>query len=436
MRQLAATVTVVLAALLAPGTVQAEQPGVQIDCAFPGGNIIVDRIEGDRVYLRQDLRDTAGHWFYWHFRARGAAGRTLTFHFMQGDVLTRMGPCCSLDGGKTWKWLGPDAVRAADPRLAPGPAQGATPAMPDPRRTAGAGQSAAASAPARPPGPIFVYTFAPDAADVRFAFSIPYLESDLKAFLARHAGRPELKAAALCRTAKGREAEVLYLGRMDEKADYRLAFTCRHHACESTAGFVLEGILEAALADDETGQWFRRRAAIAAVPFVDKDGVEDGDQGKNRKPRDHNRDYGDDTIHATVAAIKKFLPEWSRGRLDAAIDLHCPSVKDDFIHFVGGPEPEFWERALKLCKILEEGQKGPLRYAMSDNVPFGTKWNTGTGPLVSFGRWARTLPGVRVATTIEFPYALAHKTPVTADAARAFGRDVAEALRKYLETGK
>ena len=38
---------------------------LSIDSSFPGGNIVVDRIEGDQVYLQQDLRDTEGYWFYW-----------------------------------------------------------------------------------------------------------------------------------------------------------------------------------------------------------------------------------------------------------------------------------------------------------------------------------------------------------------------------------
>ncbi|MCX5685689.1 MAG: hypothetical protein NT049_18685 [Planctomycetota bacterium] len=392
---------------------EAEKPAFQIDCAYPGGNILVDRIEGDHVYLRQDLRDTQGPWFYWNFRIRGAAGKTLTFHFMQGPLLTRMGPCCSLDGGRSWQWLGQKAVLAADPQQAVATGQ---------------------AAPAKPPGPIFVYAFPADAADVRLALSIPYQESDLKTFLARHAGNPALKAAVLCRTAKGREAEVLYLGRMDEQPDYRLAFTCRHHACESVASYVLEGIMESVLADDDLGKWYRARAAVVAVPFVDKDGVEDGDQGKNRKPHDHNRDYGEDTIYPSVAAIKKLLPEWSRGRIDVAIDLHCPYLTDDYIGFIGGPEPENWQRTLRLARILEEGQKGPLGYSMKDNVPYGQTWNTSTGPQMSFGRWARSLPGISVATTIEVAYSQNHKVTMTPDAARALGRDIAVALRKYLET--
>ncbi|HOA53091.1 MAG TPA: hypothetical protein PKI05_12635, partial [Thermogutta sp.] len=63
-----------------------------IDAAFPGGNILVERIDGDTVYLAQDLRDTEGWWFYWYFRVRGGAGRTVTFRFTNKDVFTCQGP--------------------------------------------------------------------------------------------------------------------------------------------------------------------------------------------------------------------------------------------------------------------------------------------------------------------------------------------------------
>jgi hypothetical protein len=58
---------------------------------FPGGNILVKRMEGDIVYRRQDLRETDGWWFHWAFRVRGAAGRTLRVHFTDRDSVGTRG---------------------------------------------------------------------------------------------------------------------------------------------------------------------------------------------------------------------------------------------------------------------------------------------------------------------------------------------------------
>ena len=151
---------------------------------------------------------------------------------------------------------------------------------------------------------------------------------------------------------------MIFFGPQHRPGPYRLAFTCRHHACECLASYELEGIIEAMLAQDETGRWYREHVSAVFVPFVDKDGVEDGDQGKNRRPHDHNRDYAGDSIYPTVAAIKTLLPEWSGGRLDLALDLHCPSRMDSRISFVGGPDPTIWERVQQLSKTLEETRSG------------------------------------------------------------------------------
>jgi hypothetical protein len=104
------------------------------------------------------------------------------------------------------------------------------------------------------------------------------------------------------------------------------------------------------------------------------------------------------------------------------------------IYFVGGPEPEIWRRATELARILEAVRQGPLVYRVSDNLPFGKAWNTGTNDpnLKSFSGWAAGLPGIRVATSIEIPYANASGIEVNADSSRAFGRDLARALRRYL----
>jgi hypothetical protein len=46
------------------------------------------------------------------------------------------------------------------------------------------------------------------------------------------------------------------------------------------------------------------------------------------------------------------------------------------------------------------------------------------------------LPGISLATTIEFPYANVSGGEVNAGSARAFGHDLAAAIRGYLETAK
>lgn len=397
---------ILLSALVLGGheaTIAAAEPetavtgGIAVDANFPGGNILFEKIEGSTVFVRQDLRDTAGPWFYWCFRVRGAAGQSLTFKFTDGNVIGVRGPAVSVDGGKSWSWLGAAAVRDAS----------------------------------------FSYTFPASAGEVRFCFAMPYLESDLRAFLQQHENHASLRVETLCRTGRGREVELLRVGRLDGAAGHRVLLTARHHACESMASYALEGLLSTVLSEEEDGSWLREHVEFLAVPFMDKDGVEDGDQGKNRKPHDHNRDYLQ-KIYPSVKALTERVPAWSEGRLRIALDLHCPWIRgpnNEVIYFVGGPDAENWQRVGELAKILEEVRRGPLAYRTADNLPFGKAWNKGMAEpnLKSFGLWAAELPRIAVATTIEIPYANASGAEVNAETARAFGRDLARAIRGYLD---
>jgi hypothetical protein len=369
-----------------------------VDAGFPGGNVILERVEGDDVYLHQDLRDTAGNWFWWHFRVRGAVGRTLTFHFTKSNVIGTRGPAVSLDKGAMWSWLGTKAVTGAT----------------------------------------FRYAFPDDAGDVRFCFAMPYFEADLKAFLGRYKGNPALRVESHSTTKKGRQTERLLVGCLEGQAKHRALVTCRHHSCECMASYALEGLIEVALGDSPDGAWLRENLQILIVPFMDKDGVEDGDQGKNRKPRDHNRDYGGDAIYPSVRELQALVPKWSAGALRVALDLHCPYIRgqhNEVIYLVGSADPAIWKEQQRFGRILEKVAAGPLPYHVRNNLAFGKAWNTARnyGKYTSFGRWAGALPDIWLASTIEIPYATASKAVVDRDSSRAFGRDLARALRSYLE---
>ena len=370
---------------------------IEIDAQYPGGNIVVERIEADRVYLRPDLRDTNGWWFFWNFRVRSAAGRTLTFCFTGNNPIGVRGPAVSTDGGRSWSWLGADNVKDAS----------------------------------------FAYSFSERHDEVRFCFAVPYQEEDLRRFLASHRGNSYLLVQELCKSRKGRSVERLHVGAIDGDPAHRIVMTARHHACESMANYVMEGFVEAALDDTEEGRWFQENIEVLAIPFVDKDGVEDGDQGKNRKPHDHNRDYKGDSIYPSVAAIRTFVPTWSKGRLSIVMDLHCPWIRgshNEVIYMVGSSDRAMWRQQAALGKILQELQRGPLVYRAADNLAVGTAWNTrkNYGDLMSCSRWAAQIEGIRLATSFEIPYANAAGCPVDANTARAFGRDLARAVRQYL----
>ena len=370
---------------------------VQIDIGFPGGNILVDRIDGDHVFIRQDQRDTPGFWFYWYFRVRGAEGRKLTFRFTDGQVVGARGPAVSRDDGDTWHWLEDETVTKES----------------------------------------FVYKFGPEESAVRFCLAIPYQRGDLEELLKRYAGREDFVVEKHAVSRKGRTVPRIRFGNLVGKPEYRVLLACRHHCCEMMASWVLEGVIESVMTESDRGRWFRENVEFLCVPMMDLDGVEDGDQGKNRDPHDHNRDYLDEAIYPEVAALKEFVPEWSAGRLRLAFDLHCPYIRggnNQEIFFVGGPDEEMARRLAAFSQLLESVQTGPLRYDSKHNIPWGQSWNN-MDEARSFGRWAALQPGIDLATTLETPYADAGGKPVTVDSARALGGDLATAIERWLRAG-
>jgi hypothetical protein len=366
-----------------------------IDSDYPGGNILIYKLRGetvldDTVYQRQDLRDTEWCWFYWNFRVRGAEGKTLHFKFClphpRLGILPfgTQGPAVSVDGGDTWSWLGGDSIR----------------------------------------DDVFSYTFAQDAKEVRFCFTIPYQQSHLDKFKNRHKDNPHFIIKELCKTRKGRTVDQLEVGKIDGEPKFRIVLTARHHACESIASYVLEGILEAALANTSEGKWYQENVEILAIPMMDIDGVEDGDQGKSREPHDHNMDYGGESIYPSVANLRLRVPGWSQGKLRIALDLHCPYINTPFIYF-SDPTRSDQELNNKFRDILTRIQKGSLIFKNNEH-----RISDGKGLMKG---WAANLPGVEVVSTLEIPYGNVDGAVVTAESARLLGHDLARAMKAYLQ---
>lgn len=370
---------------------------LEIYTDFPGGNIVVESIDGDTIKLHQDLRDTPS-WFYWYFGIRNAAGREIHFHFtLEIPAIGVRGPAVSFDSGKTWQWIGADHVE----------------------------------------GNSFWYDFPENVEEVRFSFGMPYQEANWKNFIENHSAISNLETGVLCKTRKGRNVEYMIIKSRKETL-VKTLLTCRNHACEMMASYVLEGILDAVFSGgNEHINYLVDHVEIMVVPFVDKDGVEDGDQGKNRAPHDHNRDYGGESIYASVKTMREMVPEWSQGQLKACLDLHCPHIKgthNEEVYLVGSENETIWKEQQIFADILKSVPDKQLPYKKSSNIPFGEGWNKAENfsQGKSCSRWAGEIPEVKLSTSFEIPYANALDTEVNQVTAKSFGNNIAEALARYL----
>ena len=381
---------------------------VAIDRDFPGGNIRVTALTQPspsslrRAFLDRELRPEDRDWFYWSFRSRDTTGFTAVFS--DRNQLGPRGAAASYDGGATWSHLGSASVIQ---------------------------QSI---------GGIDRWTFdvppVPAGTEVRYSFSSQYLQTHLETWLASHAGNPQLDVSELCRSRKNRSVELVRVGRPLSSSSSEIIFlTGRHHCCETCASYVLEGILEAGLADDETGRQLRKRTLIA-VPFTDKDGVEEGDQGKDRIPHDHNRDYGPSPIYPEISAIKQFGAQHGQ-RVVTFLDLHCPVVHgtwDKRLHFYESANPGIAANLHAFISLLVNTRTGGIPLQTSDFLAYGSSNNNGDYSDRSRG-WAEgAFPSAHLISTLEIPYSEVRGVELTVNRARDLGTDIARALVSHLPT--
>jgi hypothetical protein len=275
-------------------------------------------------------------------------------------------------------------------------------------------------------GCAFTYTFPADQDSACFAFCFPYVESHLRAFLAAH---PRVRRSTLALSEQGRPIERLTLE--SAQGTYRVPILARAHACETMGSYALEGILAFWLGDSPESRFLQEQVDLQVVPFVDKDGVEAGDQGKLRAPHDHNRDYIAIPLYATTRALMEQLPTW-RGRMVFSLDLHCPWIRggrNEEIFLCGMPQP--WQAELdRFAATLEAVQQGELVYSRKNDIAYGEDWNTemhGTSQTYI----QENFP-VAFGCALEIPYALAGGKAVTPDGARQFGQDIGRAIARTL----
>jgi len=359
---------------------------VLIRSDFPGGNVLVLNMDGNTIHVAPDLRGDRP-WFYWCFEAKVSKPGRVTFVFPEkvagfiNGAIGFQGPAISADSGATWKWMGTDNVD----------------------------------------GSSFFYDFSKADQRVRFAVTIPYVQKDLDAFLKKNASNPHLKKSVLTQSRKGRDVELLRIGTPGPKVKTMLV-TGRHHATETIASYVLEGFLQEAMSESPAGRMFRQNYLLFAVPLVDKDGVEEGDQGKNRKPHDHNRDYGKESIYPEIQAIKKLDNEHD---FRFSLDLHCPTLvmEDHQVMYFVGPKNH---PAYNFDNVSEFA--GWIKKGLPKSAP--------VGPLV----WLRPVEtptpmnshyfgfkeGSIMATTLEIPFSPAGKK-TDPDSCREYGKVVLKA---------
>ena len=345
---------------------------IRIHNDFIGGNIRLKELRGDVAVLENELRDTEVTWFYWAFCIEGAEGRELTFE-LEKDRLGYFGPAVSHDLHE-WHWLGECNENS------------------------------------------FTYRFGENESRVYFAHNMLYHPDQFLAFCESKG----LRTDELCKSRKGRSVPCLMLG----EGKRSIIFTSRHHACESTGTYVMQGIIEELSCSPIPD------SRILFVPFVDYDGVFDGDQGKARIPHDHNRDYLDEPIYPEIRAIMAHADKYG---LKYGFDLHSPWHKggvNDKI-FVVRNRTDKLDKFDRFSDIFAgEITADSMSYAKENDFPPCFDWNQ---PSANFGFTMNSRPDCDLAFSLETAYFGTENDKVSQKKLIELGRCFARAIKKYME---
>ena len=341
---------------------------IRIHKQFLGGNIRLIHHEDRDYFLENELRDTTSDWFYFAFCVEGAGGKELTFH-MQKNRLGPWGPAVSHDLVH-WHWLGSCSDDS------------------------------------------FTYRFDENENEVYFAHHMLYHPRRMLRF----AEKSEYVIGELCQSRKGRSVPFLTLG----KGEKSILLTARHHACESTGSYVLEGVLRT------LARILPEDYRIFCVPFVDYDGVVDGDQGKGRAPHDHNRDYGEEHLYPEVAAICKYRETHTAV---LGFDFHSPwhrGGENDTVFIVRNLAQK--ERLADAFSALLASRitKNSMHYQERNDHPAGVGWNTGCAP--NFARTTCLCHDCLLALTLETAYFGTENDRTSEDRLLALGEAFALAI--------
>lgn len=342
---------------------------------FTGGNFCIENQDRNTFYIERELRDTREDWFYWAFCVEGAAGKTLTFLFNHPNRVGYYGAAVSSDL-KNWRW--------SNTKIGEG----------------------------------FTYTFSKQENRVYFAHHMLYHPDRFFEF----AKDINLETKVLCISERGREVPFAEFG----SGDKTIVLTARHHACESTGNYPLEGLIKSLKENPIKGY------KVFCVPFVDYDGVIDGDQGKDRIPHDHNRDYeiSEKPIYRSVEEIRKYI---TAHQTFFGFDFHSPwhcGAQNDKI-FIPQKSIDKLAALNSFSEILEKNVTGTaMRYCHADDIPPNTGWNQVGSPC--FGTFVLNQTCCKVAFTLETAYFGTEDNIFSQASAIRTGECFADALREYI----
>ncbi|MBM4080853.1 MAG: hypothetical protein FJ278_14205, partial [Planctomycetes bacterium] len=289
--------------------------------------------------------------------------------------------------------------------------------------------------------------------EVHVYYCHPYGPAELDSFLRCIEPSGCVRVTKLVDSEGGRPCKLVTLS--DGRPGKRQVWTvARSHSGEVSGSFTMEGMVQGILADKDAPS----KADFHFVPFVDTDGVWQGWYGKDRVPRDFNRDYCLEPVRPETRSMLSAMGE----KGDAALlceapfgpyrqkscvpffmfDLHAPTPGDP--GFLVPPKlslirPDDWlthcRFAATLDELSPEGCPVTFREFLGHGMTGSLSWAEPTNYDMTCSTYFYLAYGA-TAFTLEVPYhrslGLTGKV-LEPDDWRELGRRLAKAILRALD---
>jgi hypothetical protein len=257
----------------------------------------------------------------------------------------------------------------------------------------------------------------------------PYGISDLQRLKQRIEAHPLVAITEIGRTVEQRELEIIRIGRTD--APHRILIRARAHPWEPGGNWVVEGLVDRLLRDDDAARCCLASYSVYVMPMANKDGVARGMTRFNLRGMDLNRNW-DRPADSLLAPENTALEKWLEAQIAAG---QRPDLMLDFHNDAGGrlhvSRPEMPPAALEAYLTRMEHLEKVLRQHTwftegSTRSTFRNPGSIGEGLLARYGIAAvvHELNANWIAGLDDYP---------TAQHWRRYGEQIAEAFYHYFD---
>ena len=147
---------------------------------------------------------------------------------------------------------------------------------------------------------------------VYFAAGYPYSYSKVLYFVDSISQNPYIDTTTLVFSENRRRVPMFVVKDTSETPTDLIWIIGRQHAFETTMNYVLEGIVNFLISDNEKAVKLRKNTIIYVVPMMDVDNVVLGASGRMQKPIDFNRDWSEKPHWNAVKMVQQKIYQTSQ----------------------------------------------------------------------------------------------------------------------------